>query len=121
MIVKFTRKGKKDKKPHSGRPWPSEKTSRLVKRNVGEDPRCKAYDITTQADVCRKTAVRYLHNLGYYGRAARRKPLLRPTNIKRRKDWVVEMGERPVAFWRTFIFSDESRFTLFSDGGRVLV
>ena len=69
VIVKYTREGKKDTKPCV-----------LSK----EDPRCKSPDIATQADVSPRAAVRYLHKLGYYGRATRRKPLLRPPNIKRR-------------------------------------
>lgn len=121
MIVQVTREGKKCTKPHPGRPGPSERTMCLVERNVQQDPRCKASDIATQVDVSPRTAVRYLHKLGYYGRAARRKTLLRPTNIKRRKDWAHEMVERPVTIWTTVIFSDESRFALFSDIGRVLV
>lgn len=121
VIIQFTREGKKCTKPHPDHPGPSERTMHLVERNVEQDPRCKPSDIPTQVDVSPRTAVRYLHKLGYYGRAARRKHLLRPTNIKRRKDWAHEMVERPVTIWTTVIFSDESRFALFSDIGRVLV
>ncbi|XP_076067686.1 uncharacterized protein LOC143040479 [Oratosquilla oratoria] len=56
----------------------------------------------------------------YYGRATRRKPLFRPGNIKRRRDWAVQMVERPMAFWSTVIFSEESRFAIFYDSGRRL-
>ena len=68
--------------------------------------------------------MRYLHQLDYYGRAARRKPLLRPANIQRRKKWADEMSNRPLEFWQSlnfFFFSDESQFTQFSDGGRLWV
>ena len=92
-----------------------------MKRNVEEDPRGKVSDIATQAGVSSRTAVRYLHKLDYYGRAARRKPLLRPANIKRRKDLAREMVDRPTIFWTNVIFSDESRFVLFPDSGRVWV
>ena len=54
---------------------------RFVKRNVEDNPCCKASDIAKTVDVSLKTAVCYLHKLGYYDRSARRKPLLHPTNI----------------------------------------
>ena len=75
--------------------------------------------LQSKADVSPKTAARYLHQLGYYGRAARRKPLLCPANIKRRNDWARDMMERPQTFWNNVISSNESRFALFSDSGRV--
>ena len=68
-----------------------------------------------------RTVVRYLHALGYRGRAARRKPLLRPFNIERRKQWGSEMISKPLEFWDTVVFSDESRFAQFSDSGRIWV
>ena len=61
-----------------------ERSLRRVKKNVEQDPRCEASDIAIQADVSPKATARYLHKLGYYGRAAGRKPFLRPANIKRR-------------------------------------
>ena len=121
VIVQFTTKGKECTKLHPYGPGPSEKTLHLVRRNVEQDPHCKASDIATQLDVSPRTAVRHLHKLGYYGRAARRKPLFRPANIKRTKDWAHEIVERPVTFWTNAIFSDKSRFALFSNSGRVWV
>lgn len=59
--------------------------------------------------------------MGYYGKAARRKPLLRLANIKHGTIWVSEMMERHLAFWSTVILSDESQFKLFTDSRRLWV
>ena len=70
MIEQFAREGKKCPKPRPDRPKPSERTLRLVKRNVEQDPDCNASDIAIRADVSPKTAARHLHHLGYYGSVA---------------------------------------------------
>ncbi|XP_052830027.1 uncharacterized protein LOC128249697 [Octopus bimaculoides] len=107
--------------PRPDQSGPSSRTLHFVKRIVEDNLHCKASDIAEQVDVSPRTAVMYLHKLGYDGRAARRKPFLQPANIKQRKDWASEMVERPLAFWDTVIFSDVSRFALFSDSGQVWV
>ena len=82
----------------SGRPGPTDRTLRLVKQNVQNNPHCNASDIAKTVDVSARTAVAYLHKLGYCGRDARRKPQLGPSNIKRRKELAHEVVERSVDF-----------------------
>ena len=83
VIVKFTREVMKYTACRSGRSGSSDRSLCLVKRHVENNHRCKNLDIAKTADVSPRHAETYLHKLGYYGRAAKRTPRLRPTNIKR--------------------------------------
>ena len=57
----------------------------LSRRSVEHSPPTTAADVAKMVEKNPGTVVRYLHTLGYRGRAARRKPLLRPFNIELRK------------------------------------
>ena len=54
-------------------------------------------------------------------KSCEKKTLLRPVNIKRRKDWAYDMVKRQLTFWTNIIFSGDARFALFPDSGRVWV
>ena len=85
VIVQFTSEGKESTASRYGRSGPSERCVRAVKWAIEKTPRCKAADDAEEVQVNSRTAAQYLHQLGYCGRAARRKPLLRPANFQRRK------------------------------------
>ena len=57
IIIQFANEGKNCTKHHPGCHGPSERTLRLVKINVEENPRCKASDIATQTDTSPRTSV----------------------------------------------------------------
>jgi transposase len=67
------------------------------------------------------TVKRRLATVDLNGRVARRKPLLRPENKKRRLEWAKAHADWTAEDWRKVIFSDESPFTLFQEGGKIYV
>ena len=74
-----------------------------------------------QRQVSKNTAVRRLHASRIYSRVARRKTLIRAGNrilrirwTTRTRNWTVNNN------WHHIVFSDESRFNLSFDDGRVL-
>lgn len=121
IVDRFRDEGKTSVSPRSGRPKPSERTLRSVKRTVESDHRTTAAQVAEKVGVSVKTARRYLKRLGYNGRAARRKPLLTARNVANRRSWSAEMRHKPLNFWEHVIFSDESSFQQFSSCGRVWV
>ena len=84
VIVQFKNEGKESTSLHPGHPQPTERILCAVKRSVEQNPRTTAADVAKRVEKNSRTVVRYLHALGYHGRAARRKPLLRPFNIEHR-------------------------------------
>ena len=73
-----------------------------------------------QRQVSRSTGVRRLHAAPNYSRIARRKTLIRAGNRTLRITWTTRTRNWTVDNnWRQIVFSDESRFNLSFDDGRV--
>jgi transposase len=64
--------------------------------------------------VSKDTVKRTLHSEGYYGRIAKKKPLVSETNRKKRLAWC-RLTKNWSHEWNKVIFSDESRIELFSN------
>ena len=65
-----------------------------------------------------KTVSRRLHEMGYYARVAKRKPLISTRNKKKRLVFYKAHKAWSLSQWRSVIWSDESRFKLFKSDGR---
>lgn len=67
------------------------------------------------------TIKRRLINVNLNGRVAARKPLLRPTNKKKRLAWAKEHQQWTPEDWKTVLFTDESKFQVFGSNRRRFV
>ena len=67
------------------------------------------------------TIRRRAHEIGLYGRIARKKPYLNKANRGKRLEYARTYREKPLSFWNNVIWSDESKFNLFGSDGKVMV
>ena len=61
------------------------------------------------------------NEIGLFGRIARKKPYVNKLNRGKRMKFANKMPQKPLQFWDTVIWSDESKFELFSSNGKVMV
>ena len=58
---------------------------------------------------------------GYSSRTARQKPLINETNRKKRLEFAENNLQHDFNYWKSVIFTDESKFNIFGSDGRVKV
>jgi len=92
-----------------------------LKEIAENKPRITANEIQkdfTESDlqISTKTIRTHLHDLGLYSRFAARKPLLTVSQLQNLLNWCIERRDWSIKEWNEIIWSDESRFCLFSDG-----
>jgi len=96
----------------------NENDVRQLKRVVTNDRRAALAEITNTFNQCRevqtssRTVQRTLHAEGYYGRIAKKKPLISEANRKKRLEFA-RNTKNYTGEWNNIIWSDESRFELF--------
>ncbi|GFV02964.1 transposable element Tcb1 transposase [Trichonephila clavipes] len=76
---------------------------------------------TLGRSVSAETVRRVLRKADYNGRVARKKPLIGKRNRVKRMEFVKELILKLQQFWNEVIFSDESKFNIFSSDGRRMV
>jgi len=116
-------------KPRTGRPkltTPREDRSIKFKSLMDRRLTAKSMALTiipnlTKNKVSITTVKDRLKKAGLPARVARRKPLLSEKNRRARYEWAKEHRYLTEYDWRNVIFSDESPFTLFQDGGKQYV
>ena len=71
----------------------------------------------TNIEVSTKTIRRNLHEMNIFSRIPAQKPLLNNQQRENRLKWCIERKDWTVQKWKTIIWSDESRFTIFKNDG----
>ena len=62
-----------------------------------------------------------MHEVGYRGCVARRKPIIKKSSRWRRVTWARKHRMMNKEFWHSILWSDESKFNLFGSDGRRMV
>ena len=102
-------------------------TDRLIQRKLKLDRRKSASSVTSELEkelgilISESTVQRRAHEVGLFGRVARKKPYVNKVNRLKRLKFAKEMLRQPFHSWDTVVWSDESKFNLFSSDGKIMV
>src|SRR6185312_10227651 len=112
-------------RPRSGRPkLLTNGSQKILKTTVKNNNKKSAEEIKnkfvekTNIVVSTKTIRRNLHEMQIFSRIPARKLLLNDRQRKQRLKWSTERRDWSVRKWRSVIWSDESRFTIFKNDGK---
>ena len=100
---------------------------RIIQRQIKTDRRKSSTSVKSELEtelnitISETTIRRRAHEIGLYGRVARKKRYLNKTNRGKRLEYAQTYREKPLAFWNNVIWSDESKFNLFGSDGKVMV
>lgn len=110
--------------PRSGRPKTlNEDDQKTLEEIVNQNNRNSSdqirekFSVATDKEVSTRTIRRSLHELGIHSRIAAVKPLLSQKQRIDRLRWCKRKRNWSVSDWKTVIWSDESRFTIFRNDG----
>lgn len=128
FIQHFRNTGAVITKPRSGRPSKvNDRLRAVIVREVKANPRISATKIAANVAGSRdvhltpQTVRNVLKNDGYNGRNARKKCYVSLVNKKKRLNFAVQHADKPQTYWNKVIWSDESKFELFSSNRQVKV
>jgi transposase len=129
LLKKVKKHNTLDDLPRSGRPKKTTpREDRIIKRLSLTNRRATAKDIAikqlplyTEKKLSVSLVKDRLKSAGLPARVARKKPKLTEANRKKRYEWAKTHKDWTVDDWKKVIFSDESPFQLFQDGGKIYV
>lgn len=116
-----------NKPKESSRKMFSKRDERWLLNEVKKNPKLSAPKLTLEAEkclgkTCNPETVRNVLRKHYYnGRVARKKPFISEVNRKKRVEFAKEHQNKNFEFWKTVLFTDESKINLFGSDGRTYV
>ncbi|GBO26509.1 hypothetical protein AVEN_53650-1 [Araneus ventricosus] len=124
----FQDTGSIERKPGQGRPRATKATEKrylaiIARRNRGAKASQLSRDLyaATETRVSRVTVSKRLHETGLFARRPVVCVLRTPTNRRVRLAWCREHRDWSMDQWATFLFTDESRFSLNTDSRRMFI
>ncbi|GFY64273.1 transposable element Tcb1 transposase [Trichonephila inaurata madagascariensis] len=111
-------------KSQCGRPHKlSDRDARAIVRKVKKNPKISAPKLADQIATARKkvhleTVRRILRSGGYNGRVSRKKTFISSVNQQKKLDFASAHVDKDFDFWKTIVFTDESKFNVFGSDGR---
>lgn len=124
VIKKFKDTGSVANKPREGRPRKTTpREDRKIVKIVERNRFSKVADVITTLEgslslkISDKTVRRRLHEANLGGRRPVRKPLLGKKNVTKRLKWARKHAAWTTSQWDKVLWSDESKFCFFGDGG----
>ena len=124
IIKKYNEQGSTSTELRSGRPKILSECDKRKLINLTKENRNKTLEEITEnfntaidITISSRTVQRTLHEEGYSGHAAKKKPFISEKNWKKRFGWC-RMRKTWKGEWEKIIWSDESRFELFNNDSR---
>ncbi|GFY41541.1 transposable element Tc1 transposase [Trichonephila inaurata madagascariensis] len=99
-------------------------SDRAIVRKVKKNPKISAPKLADQIatasgkKVHPETVRRILRSGGYNGRVSSRKPFISSVNQQKRLDFASPHVDKDFDFWKTVVFTHESKFNVFRSDGR---
>ena len=100
---------------------------RIIQRKIKLDRRKSTPTVKAEIEqelgviVHANTIRNRLHEIGFYGRVARKKPCVNKINRGKRIAYAKMMMEKPYYYRKHVLWSDESKFNLFGSDGKIMV
>ena len=125
IIQQFKKTGRVENKKGRGRKRvTSSRTDRYIKEVVMRDRKLSAKQLVKQVEASTGTKVstqtirNRLRERGLHGRIPRKKQFISQKNKMKCLNFAREHIDKPARFWKTVLWSDESKFNMFGSDGR---